>query len=142
MVKELNVFVDNKPGRLEAVTGLLAEKNINIRALTVQDREDFGLMKLIVDKPDEAALFISDKGFACAVKNIFAIKIADKPGGLNKLFGILAENSINVKDSYAFVVVSGKFAVLCIEIENTEKINELLSDTEFELLDDTDLYNI
>ena len=142
MVKELNVFVDNKPGRLKAVTGLLADKNINIRALTVQDREDFGLMKLIVDKPDEAYLSISDKGFACAVKNILAIQIEDRPGGLHRLFGILAENNINIKDSYAFVVESAKYAVLCIEVENIDLVKELLNETEFKLLDDTDLYSI
>jgi hypothetical protein len=142
MVKELNIFIDNKPGRLQAVTTLLSEKNINIRALTIQDRDDFGLMKLIVDKPDEAYLAISDNGFACALKDILAIQIEDRPGGLNKLLGILAENKINIKDSYAFVIKAEKYAVLCIEVENIETVKKLLFKTEFKLLEDKDLYNL
>ena len=85
MIKELNIFIDNKPGRLKAVTSLLNEDKINIRAFTVQDREEFGLMKLIVDRPNDAYLAITDKGFACALKEILAIQIKDEPGGLDNL---------------------------------------------------------
>ena len=63
MVKEVSIFIDNKPGRLKAVTAILKEKNINIRALTVQDREEYGLMRLIVDKPEEAYMEIQGKRF-------------------------------------------------------------------------------
>ena len=142
MVKELNVFIDNKPGRLKAITSLLNDKKINIRAFTVQDREEFGLMKLIVDKPDDAYLAISDKGFACALKDILAIQIKDKPGGLDKFLDVLSYNKINIKDSYAFVIVSGEYAVLCIEVENIEYVKELLLKTEFKLLGSEDLYNL
>ncbi len=142
MAKELNIFVDNKPGRLKAVTTLLKDNNINIRALTIQDREDFGLMKIIVDKPNEAYRTISENGFACALKDILAIQIDDKPGGLDKLLGVFASNKINLKESYGFVIESQKCAVLCVEVENFEKVKKLIEENKFKLLEDEDLYKL
>ena len=142
MTKELNIFVDNKPGRLKAVTGLLKDNNINIRALTIQDREDFGLMKIIVDKPDDAYKAVSEKGFACALKDILAIQIDDNPGGLDKLLGVFASNNINLKESYGFVIESQKSAVLCVEVENIEKVKVLIRENGFKLLEDEDLYEL
>lgn len=142
MTKELNIFVDNKPGRLRAVTSLLKENKINIRALTIQDRENFGLMKIIVDKPNEAYRAVSEKGFACALKDILAIQIDDNPGGLDKLLELFASNSINLKESYGFVIESQKCAVFCVEVENIEKVNKLIKENKFKLLEDEDLYKL
>ncbi|MBN2544487.1 MAG: ACT domain-containing protein [Spirochaetes bacterium] len=142
MAKELNVFIDNKPGRLKAITGLLKEKKINLRALTIQVREDFGLIKTIVDKPNEAYMTISDKGFACALKEILAILIDDSPGGLDDILDIFAENNININDSYAFIIDSGNKAVYCVEVVDIEKVKALLEKNGFKLLDDQDLYGL
>ena len=89
MVKELSVFIDNKPGRLKAVTGLLKEKKINIRALTLQDIKEYGILKIIVDKPDDAYLAISEKGLACALKEMLAVKVDDCPGGFDDIVKII-----------------------------------------------------
>ncbi len=142
MAKELNIFIDNKPGRLKAITGLLKENKINLRALTVQVREDFGLIKTIIDKPNEAYMAISDKGFACALKEILAILIDDSPGGLDGILDIFAKNGINIKDSYAFIIDSGKRAVYCVEVADIEKVKDLLEKNGFKLLDDQDLYGL
>jgi hypothetical protein len=140
MIKELNIFIDNKPGRSKAVTGILAEKNINIKAISIQSRDDFGVMRLIVDKPDEALLEISNNGFACALKDILAIQVEDKPGSLDKILGLFSDNKININDFFAFVIDPGKYAVLCIEVEKKEEVKKMLSENNIKLFVDKDLY--
>src|SRR5512135_1430795 len=99
MAKHLNIFVENRPGRLQSITGILSESGLNIRAFTIQDRGDFGLMKIIVYKPQQAYLVLADRGFACAVRDIIAVGIDDKPGNLHKLTTVLLEQGINVVDA-------------------------------------------
>ena len=142
MIKELNIFIENKPGRLTVVTELLSKNNINIRAFTVQDRNDFGLMKLIVDRPDDANIILQENGFACAIKKIFAIMTDDKPGGLYKILKVFASINCNIKDSYGFVIDSGKSAVLCIEVEEAVKVKPILLKEGLTLLEEPDIYGI
>ena len=136
MAKEVNVFLDNRPGRLQAVALTLAEKKINVRTMTLQDRTEFGLMKLIVDKPEDAHLALTDKGFACALKEILAILLVDKPGSFKKLTDVFSKNSINIVDAYGFVIESSKNAVFCVEVKEPLKIKKLLAKEGFKVLEE------
>lgn len=142
MAKELRIFIDNKPGRLKAVTNIMSKNDINIRAISVQSRDDFGLIKMLVDKPEEACLELTNYGFACIVKEILAIKIEDKPGGLEKILTVFADKNINIKDSFAFIIEPKKFGVLCIELDEMEKTKEALLENGIRLLKDQDLYGL
>ena len=122
MAKQVNVFLDNRPGRLRTLTEVLHKNKINIRATTIQSREEFGLVKLLVDKPDEAHLVLQNEGFACAVKDVLAVLMKDKPGGLFALTKVLSDENVNITDAYGFVIESGKKAVFCVEVENPKKI--------------------
>ena len=134
--KELNVFVDNRPGRLRSVAGVLADNKINVRTMTLQDHGQYGLMKLIVDKPDKAYLALADKCFACALKDILAILLKDKPGSFMKLMDILYKHKVNVLDAYGFVIESRKSAVFCVEVKDTKKIKSVLTKAGFELMEE------
>ena len=79
MAKQLTIFLENRPGRMKSISDILLEKNLNIWAFTIQDRGEFGLMKMIVDKPAEAQIALADRGVACALKEVFAVTAAD-PG--------------------------------------------------------------
>jgi hypothetical protein len=136
MAKELNVFVDNRPGRLRSVAEVLSDSRINVRTMTLQDHGQYGLMKLIVDQPDKAYLALADKGFACAVKEILAIVLKDKPGSFLKLADLLSSHNVNVLDAYGFVLESKKNAVFCVEVKETEKIRGILEKEGFEVLDE------
>jgi hypothetical protein len=145
MAKQLNIFVENRPGRLKSITGILTESGLNIRAFTIQDRGDFGLMKLIVDKPQKAYLVLADRGFACALKDIIAIGIDDKPGNLHKLTSVLLEHQINVVDAYGFVIESNKRGICCMEVENiknNENLKALIEKEGFAILEEEELYEI
>jgi hypothetical protein len=136
MAKELNVFVDNRPGRLRCVAEVLADNQVNVRTMTLQDHGQYGLMKLIVDKPDKAHLALADKGFACAIKDILAIVLTDQPGSFLKLADLLSSNNVNVLDGYGFVLESKKSAVFCVEVKETARIRGILEKGGFTILDE------
>jgi hypothetical protein len=137
MAKELNIFVENRPGRLRSVAEVLAANKINVRTMTLQDRGEYGLMKLIVDQPQAAHLCLVDKGFACALKDILAIELKDKPGSFLKLADILYEQKVNVLDAYGFVIESNKKAVFCVEAKEMDKVKKVLKKEGFHLLEET-----
>lgn len=144
MGKQLNIFVENRPGRLKSITDSLHKCNIDIRAFAIQDRGDYGLMKLIVDKPKEAQLALADLSFACALKDVLAIKIEDKPGNLHRLTTALADNGINIVDAYGFVLQPHQLGVCCLEIENLKDTNasKVVEEAGFAILNDDELYNM
>jgi len=136
MAKELNIFVENRPGRLRSVAEVLSQSKINVRTMTLQDRGEFGLMKMIVNKPQEALLALQDKGFACALKDILAIALKDKPGSFLKLADLLYTHKVNVLDAYGFVIESNKQAVFCVEVKDRENIRKILQKEGFDLLEE------
>lgn len=144
MAKQLNIFVENRPGRLESVAKSLLESEINVRAFAIQDRGDFGLMKLIVDKPKQAQLALAEKGFACALKDTLAVAISDQPGNMYKLMTALAGQQINIIDAYGFVLEPSKQGVCCLEIENlpATKAAQVVKDAGFSVMQDDELYNL
>jgi hypothetical protein len=93
-------------------------------------------MKLIVDNPSKAQLALADKGFACALKDILAVALKDKPGSFLKLADIFLKNNVNVLDAYGFVIESNKQAVFCVEVKEPEKIKKVLTKAGFEVLEE------
>ena len=144
MAKQLTIFIENRPGRLNGITESLNKSSIDIRAFTIQDRGDYGLMKLIVDNPNKAYLALADLGLACALKTILAVSVSDKPGNLHKLTTALAEKNINIIDAYGFVLQPNKVGVCCLEIENIQDIpaKKIVEDAGFTVLEDEELYNL
>jgi len=144
MSRQLNIFVENKPGRINSIAENLCKSNIDIRAFAIQDRGDYGLLKLIVDKPEQAYLALADLGCACALKDILAISIPDEPGNFHRLTSALAQNNINVADAYGFVLQPHKTGVCCIELEREQlaKVEKLVTDAGFSILGDEELYNM
>jgi hypothetical protein len=104
--------------------------------MTMSDRGEYGLMKLIVDKPSQAHSALVDKGFACALKDILAIELKDKPGNFLALAELLYKHKVNVLDAYGFVIESGKRAVFCVEVKDHDKIKKVLSKKGFEIIDE------
>ena len=144
MAKQLHIFLENRPGRLKSVTEVLYNSKINIIAFTIQDRGDFGLMKLMVNKPEQAYLALADKGYACALKDVVFISVPDKPGNLHKLSALLLENKINIIDAHGFVLDPAKVGICCLELDEKDikKIKSILVKGKFKLLEEEELYNI
>jgi len=144
MGKQLHIFLENRPGRLEAVTQALYDSKVNIIAFTIQDRGDFGLMKLMVNKPEQAYLALADKGYACALKDVVFISVPDKPGNLSRLATLLLKNKINIIDAHGFVLDPAKVGICCLELDEKDmkKIRKILAKGKFRVLDEKELYEI
>jgi len=118
--KQVSLFLENKPGRLAAVCDLLATKGVNLRALCVADAADFGVLRLIVEDPDEAACVLHDAGYAVSETDVLAVPLEDRPGGLARVTAALAGAAVNVTYMYAFLSrVEGR-AVVIVRVEDTQ----------------------
>ena len=144
MAKQLTIFVENRAGRLKSISQNLQKSGIDIRAFTIQDKGDYGLLRLIVDRPNEAYLALADLGCACALKDILAISVPDQPGNFHRLTSALAEHNINVMDAYGFVLRPHNTGICCMEIDQPQlmKAEEIVSAAGFQVLKDDDLYGL
>jgi hypothetical protein len=140
MPYQVSVFSENKPGKIERITGALAKKSINIRAITISDSGDYGIIKLLLDKPEEGAECLKEEGIAATLKEIVAIRIKDRPGGLFDAASLLRKNSINVEDAYGFMIHSHDDAVFVFQVQNAKTTEKLLADAGFNVITDKELY--
>ena len=134
----LSVFAENKPGRLDHITEILAEAQINIRAIKISDLGEFGVIKALVNDPDTAYKILKEGHVSVSKKAIVAVVVDDSPGGLHKVLKILTQQNINVEDSYGFVM--NNRGILVIEVENVPSVNELLEDSGLHLLTKEEIY--
>jgi hypothetical protein len=133
-VEQIAVFLENKSGRLAEITRILAENDVNIRALSVADTADFGILRLIVDKVDKAKESLRAGGFTVGKTNVVAVEVPDRSGGLASVLKEVNEVGLNVEYMYAFVNKSGENAVLIFRFDEMDKAIEVLRDKGFTLL--------
>lgn len=126
VVKQLSVFLENTPGRLRAVTSVLAENNVNIRALTLADTSDFGVLRLIVDKPELAVIILKEKNFTVKLADVIAVEMDDTPGGLDNVLEVLDAREVNIEYMYAFMGAKPKKALVIFRVDKLEEAVESL----------------
>ena len=136
---QLSIFAQNKPGRLAKVTGILRKGKINIRAITIATSDAFGVINVLVDDPEGARSLLEGEGLTVSMKEVIAVVIEDKPGGLDRLVQLLFDKGINVENAYGFVLESRKKAVFVIDVDQLNKAQEVLREARFETLDATAL---
>ncbi len=142
-VNQLSVFLENKSGRLAKVTRVLGERDINIRALSIADTTDFGILRLIVNKPEEAHDLLKSEGFVVTQTEVIAVCIPDKPGGLAGVLAILEEAEINIEYLYAFVGnTNTKNALVIFRVEDCDKAVEVLKDKGVRVVDKEYVYTM
>ncbi|MFW6365612.1 MAG: ACT domain-containing protein [Spirochaetota bacterium] len=142
MPYQISVFSENKPGKIERITGILARENINIRAITISDAGDYGIVKLLLDKPDTACDLLQENGVAAALKEVVAVRVEDRVGGLHDIAQVLRKNDINVDDAYAFITQAKKEAVFVFQCADIKRAERILRDHGLILLTETELYLI
>jgi len=133
-VEQIAVFLENKSGRLAEITRILAENDINIRALSVADTADFGILRLIVDKADLAKETLRAGGFTVGKTNVVAVEVPDRAGGLANVLKVVNEAGLNVEYMYAFVNKSGADAVLIFRFDEMDQAIAVLTENNFVLL--------
>ncbi len=140
LVKQISVFLENKSGRLADVTRTLADNDINICALSIADTTDFGILRLIVNKPEEAEKVLSRHEFTVSCTSVIAIGVEDKPGGLARALDILQKNSISIEYMYAFVGKSGNEALVILRVEDPENAVKTLANCDISVIPSDKIY--
>ncbi|MDH4162840.1 MAG: amino acid-binding protein [Nitrospirota bacterium] len=125
-VEQISIFLENKSGRLAEVTELLGTSEINIRALSLADTADFGILRLIVNEPEKALELLKQNGFTTGRTEVVAVVLPDRPGGLAGILAMLRGKAINVEYMYAFVQRSEGNAVVIFRFDETDRALEAL----------------
>ena len=125
-IEQISVFLENRPGRLAAVTGVLADANINIKALTLADTSEYGMLRLITDNHEKAQEALKENGFTVGLTTVVAVEVPHKPGGLNSVVNILSGKGINVEYVYTFPYQMKNNAILIIRFDRPELAIEIL----------------
>jgi hypothetical protein len=141
-VKQISIFLENKKGRLYEAIDTLAKAKINIRALSIADTSEFGILRLIVPEPDKAKEALEKSGFTVRENNVIAIGVSDQPGGLSEALKILNDAQINVEYLYAFVEKTARKAVVVIRTEKADAAVKALKDSGVTVLSAKEIYNL
>lgn len=139
MLKQLSVFVDNRPGSLMDVTSKLTEAHINIRAVASSDTPEFAILRLVVDDANAAKEYLTSKGFVVRVTEVIGVELEDKKGNLNHMLTILAEGEISINYIYSFVIRDGKAPVMVFHTTEVEKAIDILKSEGVKVVDEADL---
>lgn len=142
MVKQISVFLENKEGRLAEVTKTIADSGINIRAMSIADTTDFGILRLIVNDPQRASDVLIGAEYTISVKEVVAIGIDDKPGGLSKALTCLQKDGIVIEYMYAFLGKCEGKALVILKLSDNEKAVEILKANGITVITEQELYNL
>ncbi|MCW3129458.1 MAG: ACT domain-containing protein [Methanophagales archaeon] len=141
-IKQISIFAENKPGRMARVARTLADASVNIRALTIAEAGDFGVIRMVVDDTEKGYKALHDDGFTVSETDVLAVEIKDIPGGLYEIANTLGMNNVNVDYAYAFVTAKAERAMLILRVDDIEKATEVLSDAGVRLATREEIQNI
>ena len=139
-VEQISIFLENKSGRLAEVAGVLARAGVNIRALSLADTTDFGILRLIVNDNEKAKKVLKENGFTVGKTEVLAVEVADRPGGLANILNAMRDAGINVEYMYAFVQRSGGNAIIIFRFDELDKAISALQKAGIRILKGEDVY--
>ena len=142
LVKQISVFLENKPGRLSEAAEVLAKNGIDISALSLADTDEYGVLRMIVSDPDKAKNALSESGVICKVTDALVVAIDDRPGGFSESLRILTDNGIEVRYMYACVSREQGKAIMVLSVADPAKADELIRNTASGNVDPTLIYRI
>lgn len=125
-VKQISIFLENKPNKLAECTALLNQNNVNIRALSVAETEDFGILRIITDDPYQAVTILKEADYICSVTKVLAVEFPDQPGSLYHILKVLGEGQINLEYTYAFTARKKNSAYMILRVADNDKAIEIL----------------
>ena len=138
-IKQLTVFVQNKKGTVVSVTDILSKNNINIRALSIAETQDFGILRLIVNDDKAAEAVLAENGYLIKTIDVVGVKIGDAPGKLTEALGVLDKAEINVEYLYAFMARTEKHAYVVLRVEDNATAEAALVEAGFKMICEADI---
>lgn len=139
MLRQLSIFVENKPGSLLGVTAALKERGINIRAIASFDTPEFGILRLVVDHPKEAKEYLTSKGFVVRISEVIAVELEDKKGNLNDMLDVISKADISVNYIYSFVIREDSVPVMVFHASDSKKAVQVLKEHGIHLVEESQL---
>ena len=141
-VEQISVFLENKSGRLAEVMRVLGKAGVNIRALSIADTSDFGILRIIVNDQEKALATLKGKDFTVSKTEVVAVEVADRPGGLSEILDLLETQNVNVEYMYAFIERSSDNAVIIFRFDELEKAIEALQKAGIRIMKGEEIYSI
>ena len=138
-IKQLTVFVENRQGTIATITDLISAHNINIRALSIAETEEFGILRLIVNDENTAEKILTEQGYLIKITDVVGVKISDEPGKLSEALKVLDENKINMEYLYAFMARTEKHAYVVIRVEDNDAAENALLKAGFKIVTEADI---
>jgi len=142
MAEQISIFIENKEGRLAEVTAILRDAGVNIRALSLADTTDFGVLRLIVNENEKATTALRDQGFTVGKTRVLAVEVNDEPGGLNQVLDPLSEQGVNVEYMYAFANPQCKNAIMIFRFDDLEKAKIILAEQDIKVINKEEISNL
>ena len=140
MAEQISIFIENKEGRLAEVTAILRDAHVNIRALSLADTTDFGVLRLIVN--DKATAALKREGFTVGKTQVLAVEVTDQPGGLNQVLDPLSEQDVNVEYMYAFANPKCQNAIMIFRFDDIEKARSILAQNDIKVIGGEEICNL
>ena len=138
-INQLTVFIQNKKGTVVSVTEILAKNNINLRALSIAETQDFGILRLIVNDEAAAEKVLKENGYLIKVIDVVGVKIGDEPGKLTAALDVLDKANINVEYLYAFMARTEKHAYVVLRVEDNNEAESVLISAGFKMISEADI---
>ena len=138
-IKQLTVFVENKQGAVVSITETLSKHNVNIRALSIAETQDFGILRLIVNDETTAEKILKDEGYLIKITDVVGVKIGDEPGKLSEALKVLDDNKINIEYLYAFMARTEKHAYVVVRVEDNAAAEQALVEGGFKIVTEADV---
>lgn len=135
MGKQISVFVENKPGKINKIIGVLEKAKVNLKAMTIADSGNFGVIKIMTDKNEKAYKELKKNNFLVSIQDVVVVEIPDEVGAFHKVAKLLEKNKINIEDAYGFIVEEGKKACIILKVEEPEKVEKLLKKSGYSLIE-------
>lgn len=141
IIKQISLFAENKPGRLANVADKMKAAGINIRAFTIAESGDFGIIRMVVDRSDDAHEVLHDAGFTVSETDVLGIEMEDLPGSMSRIAEVLGKSDINMDYAYAFIT-RGQKALLIVRVNDIEKAIKILEEQKIRLISMEELENL
>jgi hypothetical protein len=127
-IKQISLFVENRPGRMAKVAKTLSNAGVNIRALTIAEAGDFGVIRMVVDDPDKGYKVLKESAFTVSMTEVLVVEMKDTPGGLYEIVNTLGQSAVNVDYAYAFVTAKAEKAMLILRVDDISKARKALGE--------------
>ena len=130
-IRQISIFLENRSGTLADVTDFLYQNQVNLRSLSIADTADFGILRIIVDKPEETLALLKKADYPCTITDMLAIQMTDEPGSMAKIIRLLADHDISIEYAYAFTTAKAGTAITVVRVGDNAAAENVLKDTPF-----------